>query len=301
MQNDTKLEICKQTRKYTADTLYKVLKDLLSQNKPISEILLRDTWLAELRKNPNIFPDGWYIPPPHGIIVLFADDQNKERVSYKTARPAENWPKDDIFLNRKNGIIYLYASPVDRKTGIIGDFGITLYFGKNQEIKDLLKLCLKLDIEIFEYSKEGMYLSDVAIFAEKRMENYGMQNEIVTITDKDALKNKSIISIGHTIPGAYEDWNSEEEKILENGIVEWESAKDMISNKRLFVNSVEHFKIKKGCTFTIEPRAKLIKKPHLPASLSYHTIAIFNEDGSKELITNFNELFTLAGTDYLLN
>lgn len=300
MPPDQKLKICKQTRKYAADALYKVLKELLPAAQPISEVLLRDAWLTELRKNNDIFSDGWYTPPPHGIIALFSDDQNVERISYKSARPEKNWPKNDTYLNSKNGIIYLYASPVDKNSGIIGDFGITLYFGNKPEIKTLLKTCLRLDKEIFEFSKLGMELSEITLFTEKRLKHYGMQNMIESITDTAIIKNKTAISIGHTIPFSNENSSNSENKILKNGLTDWEKAKDMISNKRIFVNSLEKFKIKPACAFTIEPRSKIINKPYLPTSLSYHTIAVFKTDGSKELLTNFDNLFKLAGMDYIL-
>lgn len=144
MSKIDKFEICKATRKIAADALYKTLKKLRASDKNISEVMLRDEWLAEMRKNRNIFPDGWYLPPPHGMIVLFADEDHVERFNYKNARWESSWARDDIFMDRKTGIIFCYASPVDKKSGTIGDFSLTLYFGKNPEIKQLLQYCLKL-------------------------------------------------------------------------------------------------------------------------------------------------------------
>src|SRR5436309_1790576 len=111
-----KLEVCKQTRKIAANSLYNALSSLLNAKQSISEVLLRDVWLTEMRKNKNIFQDGWYDPPPHGIIVLFGDDKNVERVNFKSVRPEKFWPRENIFLDKKNGIAFLYASPVDKKT-----------------------------------------------------------------------------------------------------------------------------------------------------------------------------------------
>src|SRR6266702_1882195 len=154
-----KLEICKQIRKIAADSLSIVLKKLLASDKPISEVTLRNAWLAEMRKNQNIFPEGWYEPPPYGMIILYADDKDVERFNYTSARVKEMWPRDDIFLNKKTGIIYCYASPVDKRTGILGDFGVTLYFGNKSDIKKLLKMCLTLDQEIFQSAQIGMKIS----------------------------------------------------------------------------------------------------------------------------------------------
>jgi len=62
------------------------------------------------------------------------------RLNFGNLRRESVWPRADIRLNVKNGIIFAYASPFDKKTGIIGDFQTTLYFGKKQEIIDHLIL-----------------------------------------------------------------------------------------------------------------------------------------------------------------
>ncbi len=290
-----KLEICKQTRKFAADSLYKILKTLLSSNKPISEVILRDAWLSEMRKNKNIFSDGWYTPPPHGMIILFAKEDQIERFNYQNARLESSWARDDIFMNKQSGIIFCYASPVDKSTGIIGDFGITLYFGNKPEIKDLLKFCLQLDKDTFNYAEIGMRISDITNFAVAQMKNHRMTNDAVTNNDK------ADINIGHSVPMIYEEWTAAEKKVLSNGTNDWVKAKDMIAKKRYFVNNIEQRIINPGTAFTIEPRPKVIDKPYLPAAMNYHTMAFFKKNGEKELITGFDKLFKLAEMDYMLD
>ena len=68
-----KLAICKQTRKVSSDSLLRTLTKALGTNDPISESQFRDFWLSELRTHKELFPDGWYTPPPHGIGVLFGN------------------------------------------------------------------------------------------------------------------------------------------------------------------------------------------------------------------------------------
>ncbi|HWY79603.1 MAG TPA: AIR synthase related protein, partial [Candidatus Sulfotelmatobacter sp.] len=289
-----KLEICKHTRKIAAESLYKILKKLLAANKPISEVMLRDAWLTEMQKNIDIFHDGWYTPPPYGIIVLFATDQQVERINYKSARPQEKWPRDDIFLNQKNGIVYFYASPVDKKTGIIGDFGLTLYFGNNPDIKNLLKKCLELNKELFTFLHVGMTLGSLSSKAEILMKKNGMS------TDSEATTDVGEMVIGHTIPDAFEDWEEREKLLLKNKEINWHAIKKIISHKRVNVKKNESLIIKQENAVTIEPRPKIIDKPYLPTSLSYHTIALLKKDESKELLTNFDELFTLAGMSYMI-
>ncbi|MBU2632481.1 hypothetical protein KKG52_02085 [Patescibacteria group bacterium] len=66
-----KLLICKKTRKIAASALLKVLEEVLSSKKPISEFEFGKKWLKELRKNKDIFPNGWYDPPPSGMAIIF--------------------------------------------------------------------------------------------------------------------------------------------------------------------------------------------------------------------------------------
>jgi hypothetical protein len=155
------------TRLVASESLLKALTYLLKNKERISEVSLCNKWLEEMRKNNNIFSDGWYNPPPHGLSVLFGTDNNFDRISPSTLRPPESWPRSDIFLNRKNGIISVYASPVNQKTGMIGDFGLTLYFGTNQQIKNHLKTCLSIDKKVFEYSQVGMQLSEIYNYTQK--------------------------------------------------------------------------------------------------------------------------------------
>ncbi len=126
---EKKLQVCKSTRDIAANSLYIALGDLL-ENKTVSEADLRNRWLDEMNKDFSIFSEGWYSPPPYGIAVLFGTDLDKMtcRLNCENFRPKETWPHDDIVLNRENGIIYVYASPVHKRTGIIGDFGMTIYF-----------------------------------------------------------------------------------------------------------------------------------------------------------------------------
>lgn len=289
------LKICKQTREIAAQTLYTALKKLLESEKPISELMLRDEWLKELRKHDNIFPDGWYMPPPHGIAVLFSNENDFTRINHKSLRPQEKWSRENIYLNRQNGILYLFAGPVDRRSGIIGDFQITLYLGNNVEIKELLKTCFLMDKQIFEYANVGMKLSQIATYANTLMKQKGMITEIISKTDITGINN-----IGHTIPVPVNEWTSDEQAEFIKGSVNWQKIKEIINHKRIFTNTNENYILKPGGALTIEPRPKYIKKRHLPSSISFHTIALFKENGEKELLTDFDELFRLVGMNYML-
>ncbi|MFA6106159.1 MAG: M24 family metallopeptidase [Patescibacteria group bacterium] len=293
MNKDQKIEICKRTRKYAQESFFKVMRKILTDNLKVSEAGIRDMWLFELRKNEAIFKDGWYSPPPHGIGVLIGTDNDGEesRLNYKSMRPEEIWPRDNIYLNTKNGLIYAYASPIDKKTGIIGDFGMTLYFGKKKEIVDHLISCYRIVQEIYEYVKPGLAFSEIAGYAKDLISSRGLNNEIEARTNPSPADD-----VGHTIPFIMEEMTEKEMEILKSESCD--KIKSMISEKRIFVRASEVQTVKNGMAFTIEPRPRVVNNTKIPM-VSFHSICAIGENGEKELITNFNELFQLAGMGYM--
>lgn len=289
---EQKLDACKRTRQSVAHSLFVSFQQLLSHDDPISEVALRDAWLEEMRKNPQIYPDGWYLPPPHGIGVLFGTEADYSRMNYKSLRPEGMWPREDIVLDRVTGIIYVYASPVDRETGMIGDFGITLYFGNNPEIQTHLQHCFMLNREIFDQAKVGMSLGTVTQAAVNMFLARGFTNEVTSVTDPSG------VNIGHTVPASNENWTSAEEELLKS--TDWENAFLLISSKRKFLNLRERLIIRPGMAFTLEPRLTAYGNPIIPMS-SFHAIVLFRPDGTKELLTNFDELFQLVGMQYMFH
>jgi hypothetical protein len=246
-----------------------------------------------MRENLAIYSDGWYLPPPHGIGVLFGTEDDYGRMNYQSLRPESSWPKNDIILDKQNGIIYVYASSVDRSTGMIGDWGMTIYFGKNPEIIEHLKLCLELNYQVLDHVRVGMSFANLTIYANDAFRKLGLSNEVTSIADKGS----SGVNIGHTIPGSYEDWSSKEEQILKNG--DWLQILSMISKKRKFLNTVEPLKIKPGMALTIEQRLTRPSNPTIPMS-SFHTIALIHTDGKKELLTDFDKIFKFVPMEFML-
>lgn len=291
---DQKIDICKKTRLIASRSFANTLRELLSNEKPVSEEVFRNKWLIELRKNQAIYPDGWYIPPPHGIGVLFGADEENSRVNYKSLRPEKMWPKGNIFLEGKNEMAYIFASPVDKKYGIIGDFGLTVYLGDNLAVKNYLRKCWKINLEIFNFIQVRMKFSEVYKFAKRVIAKYGLTNQVISSADPTGE------DIGHTVPASYFEWSAEEKLILERGITNWESASNMISRKRVFINSIEETTFQTGMAVTLEPRLTVPNNPAIPMG-SFHTIVIINADGKKELLSNFDEIFRIVGMDYMVN
>jgi len=102
---------------------------------------------------------------------------------------------------------------------------------------------------------------------------------------------------GHTIPATFENWKYDEISLLKSAT--WVDASTMISKKRKFINAKEELLIKKGTAFTIEPRPVIPNNPDIPM-VWFHTIALFKQDSTKELLTGFDKLFTLTGMDYMM-
>jgi hypothetical protein len=224
--------------------------------------------------------------------VLFGTENKNSRQNYRSLRPKEIWPRDDIFLETPNQMAYLFASPVDKESGIIGDFGLSIYLGNKNEIKNHLRLCLQINNKIFNYIEIGMPFSMVYGYAMDLIAKYGLTNEITSTTDPTGK------DIGHTIPTSYEKWNDDELQVFNKGEINWPEITDMISKKRIFVNPTEKTVYQKGMALTLEPRLTVKDNPEIPMA-SFHTIVIIHGDGTKELRTDFEEIFSVLGMDYM--
>jgi hypothetical protein len=281
------------TRNLAQKSLLKVLQTVLEEKTHPSEAKIRDMWLFELKKNKEILEEGWYSPPPHGIAVLMGSDNDGEnnRINYKSLRPNQKWPRDDVCFDTNNNIIFAYASPIHKQYGIIGDFGITLYFGSNPEIKKHLALSYTIVQKVYEYVKPGFTFSQITRYQKQLIHSNGLNNEIECKTNPSLSDD-----VGHSIPFIMETPTKNESEIIKS-----ENQKDInkiISEKRIFIRASEDMVIRPGMAFTIEPRPRAINNPKIPM-VSFHTICAIREDGRKELFTNFTDLFDFAGMSYL--
>lgn len=294
MTSEEKLIICKKTRTTAADSLFLVLSSLLHKNNLLSEFDVAEAWHKELSKHSFLFPDGWYIPPPHGIGVLFATDENPQRTQFKSLRHLEYWPRKDIFLDTQGGFGTFYCSPVERTSGIIGDFGVSIYFGKNKTIKKQLHDHLHLIHEIFGTIQRGQSFAQIHNRAKQLLARYTFTNDWwISITDPTGT------NFGHTLPGIEQNWSKEEKNLLHNITTPGETIATMINKNRKFINSFETKTITAPMAITIEPRVIMEKHRELPTTY-FHTTALFYENGKKELLTNFEKIFRIANMDYLI-
>lgn len=138
-----------------------------------------------------------------------------------------------------------------------------------------------------------MTFSESYSYALNVIAGYGLTNKIISVTD-NAVEN-----IGHTIPFVYEDMTPVERSILKSGDKGWTDISNMISKKRIFLNGMEKTTYKKSMAVTIEPRLTVLKNSTFPMS-SFHTTLLIDEKGNKELLTDFNEIFTLLHMNYMI-
>lgn len=281
---------CKKTRALAANTFAIALQTLQKNHTPFSEVMLRDAWLSELQKNQDIFPDGWYIPPPHGIGILFGPAIQNSRTNYRNLREEVYSPNPNIYFDNKNDMAYIYASPVDKKSGTIGDFGMVLYRGTDEKVKNHLKRCLEIDKAIFEQITVGMTFAQIYETAEKIFTQYQLSNNVISTTDK------AVINIGHSVPSFAELSSEEVDQIQQH---DWMKIKDMLSKKRLFINALEQTVLQSGMCITLEPRLTVSNDSAMPMA-SYHVITSIDNKGHKELLTNFDTIFQLGGMEYML-
>ena len=264
-----------------------VLKCLDSINGA-TEKEIRDKVLVELSKYDQIFPLGWYDPPYAGVAVLFGN-KTYDRLKFESLRDPAYLANDSHIYNKESvGILYL--SPVDRQTGIIGDFGLTIYNGNNETIRKHIRHCYDLLFEVANYANVGMSFSSLYDYAIKTFIDKGHKKIawMSTTIWEETGDNKRKINFGHTVPGSYGDLN------LGNS---FDEIKESIRVNRLFIEDGENFMIPETCGFTLEFR--LTDEGGSMPNTHFHLMIVF-ENGERKILSNFNEIFIKMGMDYML-
>jgi hypothetical protein len=281
--SQTVIEACLTTRSWLSGVTSSVLKIY----PEISEEEFATAIMAEIKANSNLFPEGWYAPPPGGVAALFGDSDSFERLKFDTLRREKYWPrKEQTLTQRSAGLVY--ASPIDKSTGAIGDFGMTIYRGEDKAVHAHLSDCLTALERSSECAEEGMEFRELHDLSQKVFMDSGLHNAR-TITWTDAVGT----NLGHTVPWSYEEPTDDERAIL--NAAEADARIDLISKKRLFINRLETFKIPKNIAFTLEARLENTSDPVLPNSFFHLVIAFKN--GVRTVSSNFNEVFATLGMD----
>jgi hypothetical protein len=286
MKVTDRIDACLATRQLVMDQAVQVLSRISAGQSEL-DIARRLGQITADR--PETFDSGWYSPPPDGIGVLFGRPDNLTRLDFDSLRKPENWPRDNCFLDSETvGLIYL--SPIDRASGMIGDFGLTFYRGKNQAVRRHLKLAHKITGLIAEHATVGMKLRDLFEFGQKTLTGSGAVSGRMFL-----INDPSDINFGHTVPWSYETPTGEEQRVIDSG--DFDQIKNLISSKRIYINSNEDFEIPETCAFTIEPRVVTIDESGQPRLAYFHIIVAF-KNGQK-IISGFDLVFSNLDMDYL--
>lgn len=277
------LETIEQLKIYTGETLAQTLNIAPLSN--CSEKDISDTWQSILGRNSSLYESGWYTPPPHGLIVSFGKSGNKyKRICQPSFRPEHMWPSS---LNRydKEDIVSVYASPVERSLNLIGDFGLCLYAGQNNEIREHFKNVLQTCLHIIHHTQVGMSFKDLYEFGLSHGKAQGFLNNIESQSDKTGT------NIGHTIPLSFK---SDPTHARIKKAKSFDDVIEAIRTGRKFLNSAETQTIENNMAFTVEPRFATENLPNI----WFHMTVIF-ENGNKRICHGFRPVFQKTGMNWL--
>ncbi|MGH7870423.1 MAG: hypothetical protein ACREP9_22965, partial [Candidatus Dormibacteraceae bacterium] len=216
-----------------------------------------------------------------GIIVAIGNPPNYKRLEQPTYRSELAWPNPQYRMGPES-LLFAYASPAHRATGLIGDLACSLYRGSDDALRTHLRNVWKITMQITQAAATGMTIAELYEQAGKLIVAGGFENNIYSVND-DASTN-----IGHTLPWSNEPMSRTEQYVIEHGTA-GEQA-DLISHKRRFVSPKEMLKISGDLALTIEPR---LNRPGLP-TVGFHVVVAF-EGREKVVITEFDSLFKLFG------
>lgn len=251
-----------------------------------SEQDLVQRWLSALQEGGVFYEDGWYAPPPHGVISLFGKPEDSyRRICIPSFRPETAWPLAER-LYESEDVMALYASPVHRMTHLIGDFGLSLYAGRDRAMQAHFEDVLRVTLHIAKGGSPGMPFRELYQYAVDIMRAEGFLNSIESSTDAAGT------NIGHTIPLSFSGDPASE---AVSGATDFAGICDAISKGRIFVNGAEGYVIAEDMAFTVEPR---LSRDGFPSAW-FHLTVIF-EAGEARIVHGFKPVFECLGLDRLL-
>jgi hypothetical protein len=264
------------------------LDDALATASPgVSESELAHRWVERLRGRGSVLRDGWYLPPPHGVSVLFGDPPDYGRVRYASLRGEQCWPREDIAL-RNDSLIFAYASPVDRTTGMIGDLAVSLYRGADNSLQRHLASCLTIAVEVASRAEVGMRFAELYELGSRLIA------DVYEGREASSLENYTgVADIGHTAPWSYCDPTSGELDALKSGNAL--RIATTVSRARVFVGPNDQLRVEPTMAFSIEPRIAL---EHLPVACFHVWVTFIG--GRKQVVSGFARLFERFGMERYL-
>ena len=223
----------------------------------VTELDFRDLWLEKMSSDEEISADGWYSPPPYGMAVL-----SGSRLNFDSLRNQSYWPVSKK-IDFKDGLLYAYASPVDRVTGRMGDLSVTLYFGKDERIRSHFQKCHEATTEVFLALERTRTAGELFQLSQEIFSRFGLKSNVISRTDNMP------INLGHTFECLPED--------LRDGELS-DEKRQLLSNSRRFLNSSAKWQFIPGMQFTVEPQLISAEDPDLP-KVTQHYVVLAEKNG----------------------
>jgi hypothetical protein len=284
MSNKERVLECIKARELSTEAARATLSNFNSG----TEVDLRNDLQKALAEQPGFLSEGWYSPPPAGISILFANSNDVERSKYLSLREEQNWPSSRNSFDSET-INLVHVSPVCGTSGMLGDLGFTTYQGQNQKVKDHINKVLNVIEDMCDYAEAGLQFGELYSRAVERIKQQSLATSMVS------YHGRVDMSFGHTVPWSYEDPTEEEKSIIATGNIN--NIKELISKKRIYINSVDSYTIPQTCALTVEARLTDLRDQNLPNTYFHYIVTFIN--GEKKVLSGFNSIFATLGMDYV--
>jgi hypothetical protein len=245
----------------------------------VTEFSFTQEWLARMRDYPSLTANGWYDPPPDGIMVLSGRDDSEEPFRFASLRQPEYWPSRNRVIDWRHGIIYAYCSPLDTVRRLPADFGITLYFGSDPEVIAFYREALRVTREIVEAIHPEMDARMLFERAAVIIRSARMSNNVSSITHSDPH------DIGHSFPCLAPGQPADRRLDA--------LAISTIRNSRQYICRDDSWHLSSVAQFTVEPNLVSLDNPALPQFSPHYVVAI--NQGAVARSTDCDELFATFG------
>lgn len=222
-------------------------------DESVTEEAFHRLWMDRLALDRTIISDGWYQPPPRGAVVLAATAHDPGRISFSTLRDQEYWPAARS-IRWRDGLLYVYCSPVSRREGLPGDFAVTLYFGQDPRLRQHFMAAHRAVSQLLQSIQHNE--TPAALFSRSQVmfARYHLRNTVMSVSDTTPL------NLGHTFP-------SIEPAQLADHLSD--DQRELMRNERLFLNEQSEWVLEEGVQFTIEPQLRSTETPDLP-QVAFH-------------------------------
>jgi hypothetical protein len=264
-------------RSIAFETFRATLEELLGVNG-VTERRFRDEWLARLAEHPDVTLNGWYDPPPSGVAVLFATEDDPTRTQFSSLRPTKLWPGETA-LDSRRGILYAYCSPLSLSDGLAGDFQVTLYFGARSRVRDQFRHVIDATYTVIaeiapDTRSRPLFERSEEVFARR-----GLRSNVVSITDAVP------VDLGHSLPALKRSPDAPRTLTAEE--------QDVVRRQRLFISAASDWLLADAGQVTIEPRLFLVADRSLPQVNVHYVVGV--ADGEVAVLNECDELHRQFG------